>query len=437
MKTVGSVFCRLKTASAVAITSALMTLAATTTAVAAEPLRVCADPDNLPFSKSEGPERGLYVDLAELVAKRLNAAPVQYSWYLTYFQRRALRNTTNECDAVFALPTDADYRARGLLKTAAFLDLGYAVVSAPGFNFNNIDDLKGKRLAVQFQTNPHILLSQRNDMPFTTFKTSDEVFGALAKGEIDAGFLWGPVAGYDNLRMHGGKWKVTPLTGPDLTGQVSVAVRREKPELIKDIDTALSALKPEIAALATKYGFPQSAPVKLTIVAQTGTLPTATNLHRSAIAAPLTRVVKVPDELVVSVQVQADEVKKSKPAPKPKAAASAAKAGTNAQAAAKAAAGGAAMQTASEQAPALSPAAQLGRVRFNDQCSHCHGTDGASPLRERDVRRLKMRYDAKWRELASVTIKNGRNDLGMPPWKDILKEPDIDQLLSFLETLQK
>ena len=438
MTTVGPVLNTLKTAYAFAFTVALMALAAPTLAVAAEPLRVCADPDNLPFSKSEGPERGLYVDLAELVAKRLNATPVQYSWYLTYFQRRALRNTVNECDAVFALPTDADYRARGLQKTASFLDIGYALVSAPGFQFNGLDDLKGKRLAVQFQTNPHILLSQRNDMPFTTHKTADEVFAALAKGEIDAGFLWGPVAGYDNQRLHGGKWKVTPLTGPDLTGQVSVAVRREKADLIKDIDGALVALKPEIAALATKYGFPQSSPVKLTIVAKADALPTmATNAQRVPVAHLSTRVVTVRGNLVVNVQAQTDEVKQAKPSPKPKAAASAAKAGTNAQAAAKAAAGGVAMQTAAEQAPALSPGAQLGRVRFNDQCSHCHGSDGASPIRERDIRRLKMRYDAKWKDVATVTIKNGRNDLGMPPWKDILKEPDIEQLLSFLETLQK
>ena len=90
-----------------------------------------------------------------------------------------------------------------------------------------------------------------------------------------------------------------------------------------------------------------------------------------------------------------------------------------------------------EQTPELSPAALLGRVRFNDQCSHCHGADGASPIRERDVRRLKMRYDAKWVETATATIKNGRADQGMPPWKDMLKEPEIQQLLSFLETVQK
>src|SRR4029450_2099953 len=41
------------------------------TAISADTLRVCADPDNLPFSRAEGPDRGLYVELAELVAGRL------------------------------------------------------------------------------------------------------------------------------------------------------------------------------------------------------------------------------------------------------------------------------------------------------------------------------------------------------------------------------
>ncbi len=403
-----------------------------TSANAAEPLRVCADPDNLPFSKSEGAERGLYVELAELVAKKLNATPVQYTWYLTYFQRRALRNTANECDAVFALPTDADYRARGLQKTAAFLDVAYALVSAPGFQFGGLDDLKGKKLGVQFQTNPHILLSQRNDLPFTTFKTSDEVFAALGKGEIDAGFLWGPVAGYDNQRLHGGKFKVTALSGPDLTGQVSVAVRREKAELVKDIDAALLALKPEIAALAAKYGFPSGNAVKLTIVSSAeAALPAA------ALA------VRVPHQWVVKTQAtEADGAAKPvKPAAKPKApsGAAAAKAGINAQTTAKAEkdATGGVTRIVPDAAVGLSPVAQLGRVRFNDQCSHCHGSDGASPVRERDVRRLKMRYDAKWKDTAVTTIKNGRADAGMPPWKDILKETEIEQLLAFIETMQK
>ncbi len=242
---------------------ALIALAFSASVFAAEPLRVCADPDNLPFSKSEGPERGLYVDLAELVAKRLDATPVHYTWWLTFYQRRALRNTAGECDAIFALPTNADYKARGLKKSVGFLELSYAVVAAPGFQFNSLNDLKGKRLAVQYQTNPHIVLSQLEGFTFSTFRTSDEVFAALAKGEAEAGFLWGPVAGYDNQHRFANRWRVTSLTGNDMNGQVSVAVRQDKPELLKSIDEALVALKPEIAALAVKYGFPQGKPVNI------------------------------------------------------------------------------------------------------------------------------------------------------------------------------
>ena len=397
---------------------ALIALAFSASVFAAEPLRVCADPDNLPFSKSEGPERGLYVELAELVAKRLDATPVHYTWWLTFYQRRALRNTAGECDAIFALPTNADYKARGLKKSVGFLELSYAVVAVPGFQFNSLNDLKGKRLAVQYQTNPHIVLSQLEGFTFSTFRTSDEVFAALAKGEAEAGFLWGPVAGYDNQHRFANRWRVTSLTGNDMNGQVSVAVRQDKPELLKSIDEALVALKPEIAALAVKYGFPQGKPVN---IAQ---LQKPTNEG-------VTRALHVPQQMISLVQ--------QKPADTPaaKAAGAGVKTQKTTQAAGQAAKAGVAVQAAKEQTPELSPAALLGRVRFNDQCSHCHGADGASPIRERDVRRLKMRYDAKWIETATATIKNGRADQGMPPWKDMLKEPEIQQLLSFLETVQK
>jgi polar amino acid transport system substrate-binding protein len=376
--------------------------------LAAEPLKVCADPDNLPFSKSEGPERGLYVELAELVAKKLDATPVQYTWWLTYFQRRALRNTAGVCDAVFALPTDADYKARGLQKTPAFLNVSYAVVAAPTFQFSSLNELKGKRLGVQYQTTPHILFSQLEGFTYTTFRTSDELFDALSKGTVDASLMWGPVAGYENKSKYASRWKVTPLTGADMNGQVSVAVTRDKPALAKDIETALTSLKVEIAALEDKYGFPRGTPVNFTVSKND-------------------KQILVPASMVALVQQKASDeattVKKAKPDVKTKAASK-----TDKEVAPVAAA---------VTAPAISEGAKLGRVKFNDQCSHCHGSDGASPVRERDVRRLNIRYDAKWRDLALTTIKNGRPDLGMPAWKEILSEPEIQQVFSFLETIQK
>ena len=97
----------------------------------ADTLRVCSDPDNLPFSKSEGAEKGLYIELAEKVGQRLGT-PVEYVWWLSFNQRRALRNTMEGCDAYFALPADAEYRVKGLDKSIAFLNLSYALLAPKG-----------------------------------------------------------------------------------------------------------------------------------------------------------------------------------------------------------------------------------------------------------------------------------------------------------------
>ena len=391
---------------AFAFAAALAAGALVAPAAGADPLRVCADPDNLPFSKSEGPERGMYVELAELVGKQLNQ-PVEYTWYYTQMQRRALRNTIlqDACDAVFALPAGPDYKARGLRKTQAFLEVGYAIVAAPGFTFASLDDLKSKRLAVQYSSTPHIFLSTLDGFKTTTFRNADEALSALAKGEVDAAFLWGPVAGYENKKRWDSRWRVTPVAGHDLSGAVAVAVRSTKEALAADIDRALAELKPQIAELAEKYGFPSQAPVNLA----------------TARAAPPTTVVRVPSSLWMTAS------ETTAPAKKPST-----KAAPKATAAAPAPA-----PTAVAAAPALSEAAQAGRVQFNDRCSHCHGTDGFSPIRERNLRFLTTRYGDKWQETATTTMKNGRPDAGMPAWKDILKESDVQQIVSFLVSIQK
>jgi polar amino acid transport system substrate-binding protein len=372
----------------------------------AEPLRVCADPDNLPFSKSEGPQRGLYLEIAELVGKKLNM-PVEYVWWLTYNQRKALRNTIlqDDCDAYFALPAGGDYRARGLKKTDAFLDVGYAVVAAPNFVFEKLSDLQGKKVAVQFGSTPTIVMSTRDGYIQSTFRESEQAMDALAKGEVEAAFLWGPIAGFDNRTRFQSRYKVTAVRGLDLDGKVAVAVPAAKEALLAKINQALIELKPQIANLAQAYGLPQTAPVTLSV---------ATPIRQKA------DIVVVNTQGWVNAQHSADQ--------KPKVATS-----KNSKA----------KKTEEipvepvEAKPVLSEEAKLGRIRFNDQCSHCHSVDGASPISERNLRRVKARYDAKWKETAIATIKNGRNDAGMPPWKDILGEKELGELMSFIETIQR
>jgi len=167
----------------------------------ADTLRVCTDPDNLPFSKMDGAEKGVYVELAEKVASRMGST-VEYVWWLSYNQRKALRNTImqDSCDAYFSLPADAEYRVRGVNKTPGFLNVSYAIVAAKGQTFKSLEDLKNKRVAVLHSSPPHILLASREGFTTTSFIAQEAVFAALNKGEVDVALLWGPSAGYENMK---------------------------------------------------------------------------------------------------------------------------------------------------------------------------------------------------------------------------------------------
>ena len=358
-------------------------------AFAVEPLRVCSDPDNLPFSKSEGPDKGLYIDLAEMVGKRLGTT-VEYVWWLSFNQRRALRNTMEGCDAYFALPADAAYRVKGVDKSNAFLDLSYAIVAPLGKTFTGLADLKGKRVGVMFGSPPQILLATREGYTWNTFRTHEQMFEALDKGEVDLALMWGPSAGFDNLKLFNSRWQVLPVRGDSLTGQVAVAVSKSRPGLKDQINQALQDLQPEIGKLVVKYGFPTQAPIDLVLTTKTplnsSSTVTAQKLPaKSGFVRVGMKEAQKPEWLVATASLSPDEAKSV----------------------------------------------------FNNKCSHCHGANGASPVQERDLRKLNLRYKDEWKDVAFTTITKGRPDYGMPAWNGIIPDEEIKSLIEFLATVQK
>ena len=370
-------------------TVAFVMAAMASSSFAAEPLRVCSDPDNLPFSKSEGPDKGLYIDLAEMVGKRLGTT-VEYVWWLSFNQRRALRNTMEGCDAYFALPADAAYRVKGVEKSNAFLDLSYAIVAPLGKTFTGLADLKGKRVGVLFGSPPQILLATREGYTWNTFRTHEQMFEALEKGEVDLALMWGPSAGFDNLKLFNSRWQVLPVRGDSLTGQVAVAVSKSKPGLKDQINQALQDLQPEIAKLVVKYGFPTQAPIDLVLTTKTPLNSSSTvTAQKLPVKSGFVRVgmkeAQKPEWLVANASLSADEAKSV----------------------------------------------------FNNKCSHCHGANGASPVQERDLRKLTIRYKDEWKDVAFTTITKGRPDYGMPAWNGIIPDEEIKSLIEFLATVQK
>src|SRR5436190_15218147 len=86
----------------------LLLLSGAATPVAARELRVCADPNNLPFSNAK--REGFENAVVELIAKELGAE-VHYVWWA---QRRGnIRSTLNagECDLIPGIAAGVDMAA--------------------------------------------------------------------------------------------------------------------------------------------------------------------------------------------------------------------------------------------------------------------------------------------------------------------------------------
>jgi ABC-type amino acid transport substrate-binding protein len=344
--------------------------------VAAEVLRICADPDNLPFTNDNPAEPGLYVELAEMIAVRLGMS-TEYTWWRSYFGKRTVRNTllSDQCDAYFALPYDKGFMGKSVALTQPFLGVGYALVVPTAFALERLDDLRGKTVGVQFATPPQIILAERADMQMVTFRSAEEVMEALARREVETAFVWGPMAGYYNKKHLGETFQVVPVAGPGLQWQMAIGVKRGNEALKTRLEREIEPLAPAINKLAEKYGFPLDPPRHLGQLTQE--MPSA------------------PQSSTVAQSGQTNPFKGD---------------------------------------PSLLAA---GRSLFNQHCSHCHSANATNPEPSTDLRRLKLRYGERADEIFYATVTQGRPKAGMPSWREVLSDEVIWKMKTFLDSVQK
>jgi mono/diheme cytochrome c family protein len=77
-----------------------------------------------------------------------------------------------------------------------------------------------------------------------------------------------------------------------------------------------------------------------------------------------------------------------------------------------------------------------GHALFNQTCAHCHGPDAITGQSERNLRRLRVRYGDDMERVFRTTVMNGRPELGMPVWGEVLDQETIDRIYSYLESIQ-
>jgi mxaJ protein len=241
---------------------------------AAEPLlRVCADPNNLPFSNRHA--QGLENKLAELLAADLGMR-VSYHWSA---QRRGfIRNTLNAqaCDVIMGVPKELDM----LLTTAPYYRSTYVFATrADGpKDLHSLDDprLRALRIGVPVvgddYANPppaHALARRGivdNVVGFSVFgdyaKDSPplELVRALERGKLDVALAWGPLAGFE-AKQHPGRLRLAAVTpakdGPyPFVFEIALGVRKDDGELKSRLDAALARNRRRIEELLHEYGFP-------------------------------------------------------------------------------------------------------------------------------------------------------------------------------------
>lgn len=262
--------------------AALMALGCTTAAFGSSGvLRVCADPNNLPFSNRAG--QGFENQLASMVAKDLGMT-IAYYWFpqrSAFFQKTL---NAGRCDVVMGVPAKIPVAST----TIPYYRSTYVFVSQRKrhLNISSLDDPRLRSLKIGV----HITGDEDSNLPpvnaliqrgMAQNLVGYDIYGklgeknppsdlikAVAAGKVDVAIAWGPMAGYF-AKASSVPLSVTPIN-PVLTNAItpmsfaiSMGVRRGNGELRQTLDAEIERHEPEIRRLLKSYGVPlESAPAQ-------------------------------------------------------------------------------------------------------------------------------------------------------------------------------
>jgi len=230
-------------------------------------LRVCADPRNLPFSNENG--EGFENKLAELFAAKLQKK-LDYMYFpqATGFVKMTLG--AHRCDVIMGFPQGDDV----VQGTNPYYRTTYALVAKQGSGLEDVatledERLKGKHIGIVAGTPPATNMAANglmmNAKPYPLMidtrvdSSAEAMMGDLEKGAIDAGILWGPMAGFYARRANP-PFHVTPLvketTGPRLAFRIGMGVRPADQNWKRLLNRLIQENQPAINKILLDFGVP-------------------------------------------------------------------------------------------------------------------------------------------------------------------------------------
>jgi mxaJ protein len=234
-----------------------------------QPLRVCADPDNLPYSNQQG--EGFENKIAEIVARDLGV-PLEYFWWPA--QRGLIRNTlqAGNCDVLIEIPKGFD----PVLWTRPYFRSTHVLVSRRDRNLKlrSLDDpaLKGLKIGAHVNTPPYDAVGNRglveNLVVYRMFfdprdpnpdgkplKPLEDV----VSGTIDVAVTWGPLAGYFSKRHDTPPLEVVALEDDPkvaMSFEFSMGVSKGERALKEKLEGVLDRRGDEVRKVLEAYGVP-------------------------------------------------------------------------------------------------------------------------------------------------------------------------------------
>jgi quinoprotein dehydrogenase-associated probable ABC transporter substrate-binding protein len=243
-------------------------------------LKVCADPNNPPYSDRKG--QGFENQLAEMLGKGLGKK-VEYTW----FPQRVgfIRNTLKaqlpdsdeyRCDVVMGLPAGVEMAAT----TRPYYRSTYALVYAKKRGWDDIksaddltrlpDERKRRLKLAMFDNSPATtwLLSHhlvQYAIPYqsmtgdATVNTAMLLERDMENAKLDMAIVWGPIAGYLQYHSKPGSFEVIPMRseeGVKFEFPISMGVRFPDKARKQELDRWIEENAAEIRHLLEKYKVP-------------------------------------------------------------------------------------------------------------------------------------------------------------------------------------
>ncbi|WP_088281439.1 substrate-binding domain-containing protein [Ideonella sp. A 288] len=242
-------------------------------------LRVCQDPNNLPFSNTRA--EGIENRIAEVFGKALGLPVTYYSFpqrlaFIRNTLRFKLPDQDYPCDIVMGVPAGYDQ----VSVTKPYYRSTYALVFAQGKGLDTVksaDDflaldrskLTALRIGIYDRSPASEWLSRHGlveqGVPYPIMNPDPQQYPGeiiekdLAAGKIDVAIVWGPIAGFFAKRVKTPALTVVPLKserGVKFDYQMAMGVRYGEREWKQQIEGLLESQNAEIQSILKEFGVP-------------------------------------------------------------------------------------------------------------------------------------------------------------------------------------